>query len=210
MSNDTKKIKTQVLTAKDLGLSTDRKKVTERSFGVAVRAILQNWRQGTVTVKGRSDVSFSNKKPWRQKGTGRARAGSARSPVWRGGGVCHGPMPRTRRLSVNKQMRSGVFGALLWDRVHAGNLVALSSVGGAPKTAAAYALLNDAGLIGKKIAVFVPAHDYVSRASFGNIDRVRVLAMDAPNVFDLSHAQHWVVFDKDINSFKEMVRAWQI
>ena len=70
---------------------------------------MQNWRQGTVACKGRSDVAFSNKKPWKQKGTGRARAGSARSPLWRGGGVIFGPQPRTRMLKVAKQVKKKCF-----------------------------------------------------------------------------------------------------
>ena len=65
--------------------------------------MLQNWRQGTVACKGRSDVAFSNKKPWKQKGTGRARAGSARSPLWRKGGVIFGPQPRTRTLTITQE-----------------------------------------------------------------------------------------------------------
>ena len=67
-------------------------------MSIYIRSLLQNWRQGTVACKGRSDVGYSNKKPWKQKGTGRARAGSARSPLWRGGGVIFGPQPRTRVL----------------------------------------------------------------------------------------------------------------
>ena len=67
------------------------KKYRPVAMAIYVRALLQNWRQGTVACKGRSDVSYSNKKPWKQKGTGRARAGSARSPLWRGGGVIFGP-----------------------------------------------------------------------------------------------------------------------
>ena len=74
-------------------------------MAVYVRSLLQNWRQGTVGCKGRSDVAYSNKKPWKQKGTGRARAGSARSPLWRGGGVIFGPQPRTRVLKAGKQVK---------------------------------------------------------------------------------------------------------
>jgi large subunit ribosomal protein L4 len=92
-----------VMSSQDLAEGTERKEMSRRGFAMAVRALLQNWRQGTVACKGRSDVSFSNKKPWKQKGTGRARAGSARSPLWRGGGVAFGPQPRTRTLKITKE-----------------------------------------------------------------------------------------------------------
>src|SRR5437588_407352 len=84
----------RVLTAKELALEPAKDRVAPKAFAIAIRTLRQNWRQGTVAVKGRADVSFSNRKPWRQKGTGRARAGSARSPLWRKGGVCHGPQER--------------------------------------------------------------------------------------------------------------------
>ena len=68
------------------------------SYAVWVRALMQNWRQGTVGCKSRGEISFSNKKPWKQKGTGRARAGSSRSPLWRSGGVIF--WSATSRLEV--------------------------------------------------------------------------------------------------------------
>ena len=78
------------LSTKELGIETAQPEVSEVSFSNWVRALMQNWRQGTVGCKDRSEVGFSNKKPWKQKGTGRARAGSARSPLWRKGGVVFG------------------------------------------------------------------------------------------------------------------------
>src|SRR5690348_15481044 len=85
----------RLVSAEELSLQReDRTLVSVQSFSTWIRSLLQNWRQGTVGVKGRSDVARSNKKPWKQKGTGRARAGSARSPLWRGGGVIFGPSPR--------------------------------------------------------------------------------------------------------------------
>lgn len=69
-----------------------------------MRVYLQNVRQGTVGSKGRSDIAYTNKKPWKQKGTGRARAGSARSPLWRGGGVVFGPQARIKMLKVPKKL----------------------------------------------------------------------------------------------------------
>ena len=90
----------------DLSLDVSQKKeVTPVGFSTWIRSLRQNWRQGTVGCKGRSDVAHSNKKPWKQKGTGRARAGSPRSPLWRGGGVTFGPQARVRTLAVPAQLK---------------------------------------------------------------------------------------------------------
>ncbi len=201
----------RVVTSKDLSLSEDQKKaISAKGFAVNIRALLQNWRQGTVGVKGRSDVSFSNKKPWRQKGTGRARAGSARSPLWRSGGVCHGPQPRTRTLKVSKLLKRGIMNSLLWNYLEQGNIMCLEgnlSID-RPKTSFANGLLKNAGLQGKKINVFVQANDPLTQASFANIKNVRTLFFDQANAFDLATAQSWIVLEKDMNAFKEMVSKW--
>jgi|GEM_PF-407112 large subunit ribosomal protein L4 len=201
----------RVVTPKELSLSEDQKRTIDgKDFAISVRALLQNWRQGTVAAKGRSDVSFSNKKPWRQKGTGRARAGSARSPLWRKGGVCHGPQPRTRTLKVSKFLKRNVMSSLLWQYLDQGNVICLSHdlALDRPKTNVASKLLKDAGLQGKKVNIFVQANDPLTHASFSNIKNVRPLFFDQPNAFDLATAQSWVVLEKDLNAFKEMVSKW--
>jgi large subunit ribosomal protein L4 len=201
----------RVLTAKDLSLDdSSNRKIAEKGFAIGVRALLQNWRQGTVAVKGRSDVSYSNKKPWRQKGTGRARAGSARSPLWRGGGICHGPQPRTRTLKVSKGLKRGVFNTIFWNYLNNGNIVCLDLPLAAdkPRTALAHRTLNDAGFKNKKINVFVRADDVMAQSSFANIKNVRTLFFDTANAFDLATNKTWVVLEKDITAFKEMVSKW--
>src|SRR5438045_8735365 len=72
------------------------KRATLASFSTYSRALAQNWRQGTVACKGRSDVAYTGRKPYKQKGTGRARAGDAKSPLWKGGGAIFGPQARPR------------------------------------------------------------------------------------------------------------------
>ena len=102
-TKETKKsVVLNAVSAKDLDLATEKRSELTVGFSIWIRTLRQNWRQGTVGCKGRSDVSFSNKKPWKQKGTGRARAGSARSPLWRGGGVIFGPQPRVRVLRLQR------------------------------------------------------------------------------------------------------------
>ncbi|HWV93846.1 MAG TPA: 50S ribosomal protein L4, partial [Vicinamibacterales bacterium] len=89
----------------DLPKSLFDVEVNEFVVHEVVIAYLANQRQGTVNTKERSDVRGGGKKPWRQKGTGRARAGTIRSPLWRGGGTTFGPHPRDHRLKVNKQTK---------------------------------------------------------------------------------------------------------
>src|SRR5690348_5288778 len=84
------------------------KKAAPASFSTWIRVLANNWRQGTVACKGRADVAYTNRKPWRQKGTGRARTGSARSPLWKGGGAIFGPQARTRTLKLAKKMKHKV------------------------------------------------------------------------------------------------------
>ncbi len=201
----------RVLTAQDLALNEEQQRsISPKAFAVYVRSLKQNWRQGTVAAKGRSDVSFSNKKPWRQKGTGRARAGSPRSPLWRKGGVCHGPQPRTRTLKVMRDVKKGVMNNLFWDYLNRGKIIVLDTKisGSKPQTNVAHKMLKDAGLHNKKLLVFVRADDALTRASFANIDNVNTLMFDQPNAFDLTYAPQWVVLSDDIAAFKNMVGSW--
>lgn len=198
----------RVLTAQDLGFTPAEKAVKNAGFAIAIRALRQNWRQGTVAVKGRADVSFANRKPWRQKGTGRARAGSARSPLWRKGGVCHGPQPRTRTLSVSAQLKRNVFRSLLDNYLQAGAVFSFASHVEKPSAKVAHTLLRNAGLENKKVMVLVRPDDVATQQSFANLASVKTVLFDQPNAFDLSSCNAWVVFDKDIQQFKDMVGKW--
>jgi 50S ribosomal protein L4 len=143
-----------ILTPQDLSLKQEqRQKVSAQSFSQAIRVLMQNWRQGTVSVKDRSEVARTGKKPWKQKGTGRARAGTPRSPLWRGGGIIFGPQPRVRVMTLPQKMRKGVFNMLLWQRLDAQRILTLDwdAKQTTPKTSVAYDLLKRAGLAGKKI-----------------------------------------------------------
>lgn len=201
----------QKLSLQDLGLQdSQRKDVSPELFSIEVRRLLQNWRQGTVGCKGRSDVAGSNKKPWKQKGTGRARAGSVTSPLWRGGGVIFGPQKRTSTLKTTKKVRKKVAGTLLWNAIDAGKIVSFDWTleGNVPKTKQAYVALQKAHLAETQINLFLAPHDLATAASFANIPWVRVIFFDSANAYDLADASHWVVLKKDVGSFKEMVARW--
>ena len=198
-----------VVALTDLNLPMERTSISPVAFALWVRSLLQNWRQGTVACKGRSDVNRTNKKPWKQKGTGRARAGTARSPLWRGGGVIFGPMARVRRLKENKKIRQSVMLGLLQDRVDHGRLFSLDWLAdGHPSTARAYEALKNAHLHSAKMVLFIAPNDLVTYASFNNLPYVTVLFFDQANAFDVALGSNWVFLKKDEQLFKEMVTRW--
>jgi len=199
----------RTISAKDIGLEK-KKTFKPKAMAQSVRVLAQNRRQGTVGVKGRSDVSFSNKKPWKQKGTGRARAGSLRSPLWRKGGVIFGPQPRVRTLRVSKKMRQGTLATLLWSQLENDRIICLGQelATQTPKTQMAYDVLKQANLLNQKVNIFVPHEEVALQKSFANIPTVRMYYFDEPNVYDLASAKYWVFFEKDLDAFKTMVTQW--
>lgn len=210
-SNSSAAVVAQVIAPKDLQLQDEHKvDVSPTGFSQCVRVLRQNWRQGTVGCKDRSEVTLSNKKPWKQKGTGKARAGTARSPLWRGGGVIFGPRLRTRKLEVSKVLKRNVCNALLWQYLNGEKVLSLNwaPVEGAPKTAHAFNALKDAGIHDKKLLVFVTNYDAETHASFNNIKNVKMILFDQANAYHLADAEYWVVLNKNINAFKEMVNTW--
>ncbi|EKE24396.1 MAG: hypothetical protein ACD_6C00131G0003 [uncultured bacterium] len=201
----------QAVTFKDLEITAPKKPASAQQFAMWVRSLLQNWRQGTVGVKDRSEVNRTNKKPFKQKGTGRARAGSARSPLWRGGGVVFGPQPRVRTLTVPKGVKKQVFSQLLADRI-ADKKVIMADwrlEADMPKTAKAVELLRSLSLDDKKVTLFLTAGDMIHYGSFVNIPAIQVLLFDQPNAYDLANSQYWLVLKKDVEAFKQMVEQWQ-
>lgn len=193
-----------------LDLGIEQKEMSPRTYSCAIRGLLQNWRQGTVGCKTRKDLAFSNRKPWKQKGTGRARAGSLRSPLWRKGAVLFGPQPRDRMLDLNKKQMRLVFNNLFFTALQEKTIHCLEFASNAkkPNTKEASRMLSDAGLDGKKIVLFLSFQDTVNYASFRNIENVRILYFDQPNAFHLSNSACWVFLKKDVDLLKEMVLRW--
>ena len=138
---------------------------------------LGNLRQGTHSTKGRSEVSGGGAKPWRQKGTGRARQGSTRSPQWVGGGVVFGPTPRSHYRKLNKKEIKLAMRGVLSGKLRDNELYVVDNYGmEAPSTKQAVALLKALGLEGKRCTVVVSDDDIVTYLSFRNIETVRILA----------------------------------
>ena len=185
------------------------KHLSPRTFAVGIRVLFQNWRQGTVASKTRGQVAFSNKKPWKQKGTGRARVSSIRSPLWRKGGIIFGPQPRTRTLTVNSQQKRLVLNNLFQTMIERDGLFCLDIEAlQKPSTKTAQTLLNAAGLETAKVLLFLSFGDDVAFSSFINIPNVKIVFYDQPNAYDLSSADAWVFLKRDGALFKEMALRW--
>ena len=138
---------------------------------------LGNLRQGTHSTKGRSEVSGGGRKPWRQKGTGRARQGSIRAPQWVGGGTQFGPVPRShnRRLN-NKEVKLAMRGVLS-GKLRDSELVVVDDISfEKPSTKQAVALLKALGLEGKRVTLVVRDDDILTYLSFRNVETVRLVA----------------------------------
>ncbi len=173
----------------------------------AVRAEFAARRQGTHSTKTRGQVSGGGAKPWRQKGTGRARAGSSRSPVWTGGGTVFGPQPRSYTFKVNrKEQRAALRSAL---SLHAGRgSIAILDAGAftAPKTSQAFDLLEDwkipTGLLSPTLVVLVPEESSAA-LSFRNLKRVAVLTAENVGVADLLGAAALIISEPALQALTE-------
>jgi large subunit ribosomal protein L4 len=159
----------------------------------SVRAEQAARRRGTAATKTRAMVSGGGAKPWRQKGTGRARAGSNRSPIWMGGGVAFGPQPRSYTFKVNrKEQRAALRSALSLHAERRSIAILDPTPFTAPKTSQAFDLLDDWAQDGPTLVVLAP-EESAAALSFRNIARVAVLDAAAVGVTDLLAAASLLV-----------------
>ncbi|MCF7899046.1 50S ribosomal protein L4 [Candidatus Babeliales bacterium] len=179
-----------------------------RTFSYAIKSLLFNWRQGTVGCKDRGGISFSNKKPWKQKGTGRARAGTLRSPLWRKGGVIFGPQPRTRTLSINRKQKKLVLNNIFHNFLEDKKLCCLDLSFDKPSTRGAFDALKKIDKHNKKVLIFLPFADESNWMSFRNIPNISVLSFDQADAYNLTKNDRWIFLKKDLDLFKNMIAAW--
>ena len=158
-----------------------------------VTAQLHSRRAGTANTKTRAEVAFSNRKPYRQKGTGRARAGTRRSPVWRHGGTIFGPKPRDFSWRPPAQVRRSALKIVLTGKILEKRLVVLDSFELAEAKTKAFAqAIKGLGLNKKTIVVTPAANDVLERSS-RNIPDCKVLRVDGLNCYDLLNHTHLVI-----------------
>ena len=170
----------------------------------AVRAYLLNQRQGTHSTKTRSDVSGGGKKPWRQKGTGRARQGSTRSPQWTHGGIAHGPKPRTYGFSINKKVRKLAMLSALSDKVANEEFVVVDKLELKEIKTAEMVKILAAVSGAKKTLVVVPESDEIIYKSARNIEGVKVSPVNAINVYDLVNCNKVVIAKGAVEKLEEV------
>jgi large subunit ribosomal protein L4 len=163
-------------------------------------AINANNRQGTHSTKTRGEVRGGGKKPWRQKGTGRARAGSIRSPLWSGGGVVFGPKPRDYSKKINAKVKALAFSRALFDRVSAGELAVIDEfLATATKTKAINKILTLIAPKGRVLLVDAPFTSETNRAS-RNLERVSLQDAAKLNTHDLAQYTKIIVSAKALTA----------
>ena len=169
-----------------------------------VRAYLLNQRQGTQSTLTRTEVSGGGRKPWRQKGTGRARQGSTRSPQWTHGGVALGPKRRSYRVSINKKVKRVAMLSALSSKVQAGELIVVDNIALAEyKTKSVVAMLKALGAE-KKAYIVTEEINPVFVKSAANIPAVKTTPVNAINVYDILNSNKMVVSKQAVMKIEEV------
>jgi len=157
---------------------------------------LARQRQGNASTKTRKDVRGGGRKPWRQKGTGRARAGTIRSPLWRGGGIVHGPEPRLYGSKMPKRMKRLALQSVFSDKAQAERIRVIDEIKlEAPKTQAVFGLLQKLELAGKKCLVLHEGRDESIHLSCRNLPKVKYCRAALANGYDILDAD-FLIFTK--------------
>ena len=171
---------------------------------MAVRAFLMNQRQGTQSTLTRTEVSGGGKKPWKQKGSGRARQGSTRSPQWTHGGVALGPKPRDYRVSLNRKVRrTALFGALS-SKVAGGEFIVVDSIATEKfSTKTMVQMLSAIGAEGKALVVLAN-NDEKTVKSFANIPGVKTAQFNTINVYDVLNCGKLVIAEDAVKKIEEV------
>ncbi len=165
---------------------------------------LANQRQGTQSTLTRSEVSGGGKKPWRQKGTGRARQGSTRAPQWTHGGISHGPKPREYGFSINKKVKRLAMKSAFSSKVQAEELVVVDSIKlDAIKTKEMVKIFS-ALETGKKVLLVLPEKDDILYRSARNIAGAKVATVNTLNVYDILNCDTMLVLKDGIAKIEEV------
>ncbi len=190
---------------------TGQLELSDAIFGVPVKPHvmhevvlyqLAKRRAGTAKTKGRSEISGGGKKPWRQKGTGRARAGTTRSPIFRGGGTIHGPQPRDYDMRVPKKVRRGALKMALSQKVIDKGFTVFDQLKLEKIKTKEFADILNRFELGKTLVV-IPEPDDVISKSARNIPNVKVLRTEGLNVYDLLNYETVILSRECIGKIEE-------
>jgi large subunit ribosomal protein L4 len=163
-------------------------------------------KQGTVSTKTRSEVRGGGRKPWRQKGTGRARAGSNRSPLWKGGGVIFGPKPKTINFKLNKKERRLALQTLLYNKKD--NLLIIENLENemnTPKTKTFLKICQDCGInLNQKLLIIVSKKTIPLKLSTQNLKNIELISASNLNTLSLLKAKQVILTPSAVNDIKEI------
>ena len=171
----------------------------------AINVCMCGLRQGTYKVKNRSEVSGGGRKPWRQKGTGRARQGSIRAPQWRGGGVALGPVPRDYSIKMNRKERKLALKSALTYKAKANEIIVVDKIDvNVPKTKEMLALLENFDLHDKKVIIISEELTENVILASRNLQNVLIMEPNEINVLDIVNADYLLA---SVNAIKEIEEA---
>ena len=178
--------------------------VNEAVLHTAVRAFLLNQRQGTQSTLTRTEVSGGGKKPWKQKGTGRARQGSTRSPQWTHGGVALGPKPRSYRVNLNKRVKRVALFSALSSKVANGEMIVVDNITmNEYKTKTVVNMLANLGAAKKALIVLPEVNGFVIK-SCDNIEGVKTTQWNTVNVYDVLNCDTFIIAKDAVNKIEEV------
>ncbi len=178
--------------------------VNEHVVYEVVKNQLANKRQGTQSAKTRAEVRGGGKKPWRQKGTGRARQGSIRAPQWKGGGVVFAPKPRSYRYAVPKKVRRLAMKSVLTSRVNDGELKILDALKlDTFSTKKAIEVLKNLNVETKTMIVLAEKNEQVIK-SFSNVPKVETVVVDCMNVYDVMRFDNLLIVKDALAKIEEV------
>ncbi len=204
-------LKTDVLDMK--GKKVSEIELSESVFGIEVNDVvvhealvnyLANQRQGTQSTKTRAEVRGGGKKPWRQKGTGRARHGSIRSPIWVKGGIAFGPKPRSYRYKLPKKVRALAIKSVLTTKFSNGDLIVVDKIDLKEiKTAEIVKVLKNLKITNKALVMLNEKNVNV-QASSRNLENVKTTLVNTINIYDLLNYEKLVIDSQAIKSLEEV------
>lgn len=178
--------------------------VNEDVLYLAVESYLANQRQGTQSTKTRSEVSGGGVKPWKQKGTGRARQGSIRAPQWIKGGIALGPKPRTYTIKLNKKLKRVALKSALSSKVSESNIIVLDAIDFSEiKTKSMVELLNNLKLDTNALIVLGDKNENVVRSA-KNIPTVKTAYVNTINVYDIVKYKKFIVTKDAVEKIEEV------
>jgi len=171
----------------------------------AIQVAMSGLRQGTYKVKNRSEVSGGGRKPWRQKGTGRARQGSIRAPQWRGGGIALGPVPRDYSLKMNRKERKLALKSALTYKAHDKEIIVVDKVElEVPKTKEMVKMLNELELNDKKVLIIMHELSENIILAGRNMQNIFMMEPSEVNVLDIINADYILA---DVAAIKDIEEA---